>query len=110
MTILNISPLTTEEPSGIVNEHLEDQFEIKQGVVYAAFPTKEDYGYASNQSTEGDALPRGTSVQGRSDNLRSEATQSLLREISQAKGSKERQKLAHTELGNLVFRLGRVYR
>ena len=104
MTILNISPLTTEEPSGIVNEHLEDQFEIKQGVVYAAFPTKEDYGYASNQSTEGD------SSQGSQDNLRDEATQSLLREISQAKGSKERQKLAHTELGNLVFRLGRVYR
>ncbi len=54
----------------------------EQSVVYATFPTKEEYGYASEKIAEGNA-----SFQGRENHLRGAATQVLLGEISKEEAS-----------------------
>ena len=81
MAILNYSDLTTEELAKLVNLHLGDEFTVHTDVAFSAFPSKEEYGYASDQPPAGDATPSKSPVQQRPDSLRSEATQLLRAEL-----------------------------
>ena len=83
MTILNYSPLSSEDLAGRINEHLGDEFQIHVDQVYSAFPQKSEYGYASDQQ-DGATAPGKSSAQRRPDRLRSEATQ-LVREALAAR-------------------------
>lgn len=88
MTILNYSPLSSEDLARMIDAHLGGAFDIAVDEVYSAFPSKETYGYASDRQPERDAASRKAPAARRPDRLRSEAAR-LLREALDARAQQE---------------------
>jgi len=78
MVILNYSDVPTEELAKLVNDKLEDDYNVVTDTVYTAFPEKKDYDYANPSSD-----PRGNAgvLRQASRNLRAEATKLLQKEL-----------------------------
>lgn len=53
MSILNYSPLSTEELATRIHDKLGEEFDVAFDERHAAFPTKKDYGYDTLQKPEG---------------------------------------------------------
>ena len=80
MVILNYSGLDDMALAARIDAHLGGEFQIDVGTAYSAFPTKEDYGYASD-GQEGAATARQSPAQRRPSDLRSQATEALRAEL-----------------------------
>ena len=80
MSILNYSSVDTRELASIINTYLNNEFRVHKGDIFSAFIDNEEYQYASDRRTS-----KGSSVQNRSDNLRSEATEILREELDKRK-------------------------
>jgi ribosomal protein S18 acetylase RimI-like enzyme len=81
MTVLNFSNVETMELAHLIDEALGGSYNIDVHQVYAAFPEKQDYGYAGQESdtrADSQALRRWAGA------LRSEATGILGRELDAA--------------------------
>lgn len=85
MVILNFSNLDTKGLADVIYEHLGGEFNVDDAEVFSAFIDKEVYQYGWDTDQQQTAARR-TSVQGRADNLRNEATR-LLREALDARGT-----------------------
>lgn len=85
MVILNFSNLDTKGLADVIYEHLGGEFNVDDTEVFSAFIDKEAYQYGRDTDQQQTAARR-TSVQGRADNLRNEATR-LLREALDARGT-----------------------
>ena len=90
MFILNFSGIDTKALADIVDKHLGGAFVVADDEVFSAFIDKEAYQYDTNQQP---TAARRTSVQGRANNLRNEATR-LLRESLDAQGVRTLHQLA----------------
>jgi hypothetical protein len=90
MVILNFSGIDTKALADIVDKHLGGAFVVADDEVFSAFIDKEAYQYDTNQQP---TAARRTSVQGRANNLRNEATR-LLRESLDAQGVRTLHQLA----------------
>ena len=86
MVILNYSPVSTEKLAELVNTKLKDQYKVNIDEVFASFPSKEEYGYASERS-QGSAATEGSPLQRDANYLRGEATK-LVREQLRSAGAK----------------------
>jgi hypothetical protein len=78
MVILNYSNVETSELAKLINEKLQDKYNVITEDVYSAFPEKKDYDYANPSSD-----PRGNAgvLRKASRDLRSQATQLLQKEL-----------------------------
>jgi hypothetical protein len=78
MVVLNYSNVPTNELAVLINDKLEQQYEVITEDVYTAFPEKKDYDYANPSSD-----PRGNAgvLRQTSRDLRSEATRLLQKEL-----------------------------
>ncbi len=79
MAILNYSGIDTKTLAEMVNDHLDNQYTVRSESAYAAFPQKEDYGYASD--TQQGAAAAGSSVRAGVDRLRAEASRQIGRRL-----------------------------
>lgn len=86
MVILNYSPVSTEKLAELVNTKLKDKYKVNIDEVFASFPSKEEYGYASERS-QGSAATEGSPLQRDANYLRGEATK-LVREQLRDAGAK----------------------
>ena len=91
MVILNYSNVETSELAKLINEKLQDKYNVITEDVYSAFPEKKDYDYANPSSD-----PRGNAgvLRQASRDLRSQATQLLQKELRSTRYSLGSPKLA----------------
>jgi hypothetical protein len=78
MVVLNYSNVPTNELAALINDKLEQKYEVITEDVYTSFPEKKDYDYANPSSD-----PRGNAgvLRQASRDLRSEATRLLQKEL-----------------------------
>ena len=86
MVVLNYSPVSVEKLADLINQKLDNKYQIDIDEVFASFPSKEDYGYASDRS-QGSAATEGSPLQRDANYLRGEATK-LVREALRDAGAK----------------------
>ncbi len=86
MILLNYSDVATKDLAHLVDHQLNGDYNVSVGDVYAAFPKKEGYNYASPSND-----PRGKAgdLRQRSRVLRNESTQKLLDELFKIRQQKE---------------------
>jgi hypothetical protein len=94
MVILNYSDVDTKELADLIDAKLGNKFGVKTTTIYAAYPSKSEYNYAS----PGDD-PRGKerNIRERSRAIRAEASGEILAELQQA-GIRVEQRDIGTEL------------
>jgi hypothetical protein len=82
MVVLNYSGVPTDQLAKLINDKLDDKYEVIIEDVYTAFPEKKDYDYANPSSD-----PRGNAgvLRQASRDLRAEATRLLQKELKQFK-------------------------
>jgi len=82
MVVLNYSSVPTDQLAKLINDKLDDNYEVITEDVYTAFPEKKDYDYANPSSD-----PRGNAgvLRQASRDLRAEATRLLQKELKQFK-------------------------
>lgn len=86
MVILNYSSVSTDKLAELINKKLKDKYTVNIDEVFASFPSKEEYGYASDRS-QGAAATEGSPLQRDANYLRGEATK-LVREALRDAGAK----------------------
>jgi hypothetical protein len=82
MVVLNYSNVPTDQLAKLINDKLDDNYDVITEDVYTAFPEKKDYDYANPSSD-----PRGNAgvLRQASRDLRTEATRLLEKELKQFK-------------------------
>jgi hypothetical protein len=88
MAILNYSDVPTTELARLVDEKLGGTYDVHVDDVFAYFPEKKDYGYASDRQ-EGATPARRTPLQRNADRLRAEATRLVRDAVGQTPRSRE---------------------
>jgi ADP-Ribosyltransferase in polyvalent proteins len=78
MTILNYSDVATDTLAGLIDEKLNNEYNVLVTDVYSAFPEKKDYDYAS---PENDGTGKRADLRKRLRDIRAEATNSVQGEI-----------------------------
>ena len=86
MILLNYSDVATEDLARLIDHQLNGDYNVLTGDVYAAFPEKESYNYASPSN---DPRGKGGDLRQRSRDLRNEATQQLRDELFKIRQQEE---------------------
>ncbi|CAB4180599.1 RelA/SpoT [uncultured Caudovirales phage] len=86
MIVLNYSDVATEDLARLIDHQLNGDYNVLTGDVYAAFPEKESYNYASPSN---DPRGKGGDLRQRSRDLRNEATQQLRDELFKIRQQEE---------------------
>jgi hypothetical protein len=78
MTILNYSDVATNRLAGLIDQKLNNEYNVLVTDVYSAFPEKKDYDYASS---ENDGTGKRANLRKRLRDIRAEATNSVQGEL-----------------------------
>lgn len=86
MWVLNYSKVPTDQLADLVDKTLDSSHIVEKNEVYASFPSKENYGYASDRQP-GETAPAQSPLQERADSLRNEASGAIRDALAEHNGA-----------------------